>query len=103
VSSEETRDAFQDVSTSIVDAVHSVLEHTPPELVGDISESGLLLTGGGSLICGLDKLLEKQIGIGAHLAEDPITCVARGTAIALKNLENLPDGLLFIAKSKRQQ
>lgn len=103
ITSEETREAFSEFSESIVNAVHSVLENTPPELVGDISERGIILTGGGSLLNGLDKLLSQKIGIEVNVADDPITCVARGTGIALENIDSLPDGLLYIAKNKRSQ
>jgi rod shape-determining protein MreB and related proteins len=103
ITSEETREAFEDVSESIVDAVHSVLERTPPELVGDISENGIILTGGGSLVNGLDKLISKRTGIKARIADDPITCVARGTGIALENIDSLQDGLLYIARNKRER
>lgn len=103
LTSEETREAFTEFSESIVNAVHSVLETTPPELVGDISERGIILTGGGSLINGLDKLLSEKLGIAVHVADDPITCVARGTGIALEHIDSLPDGLLYIAKNKRRQ
>lgn len=103
ITSEETRKAFSEFSESIVNAVHSVLENTPPELVGDISERGIILTGGGSLINGLDMLLSHKIGIDVNVADDPITCVARGTGLALENIDSLPDGLLYIAKNKRNQ
>jgi rod shape-determining protein MreB len=103
ITSEETREAFHEVSTSVLDAIHSVLESTPPELIGDIAESGIILTGGGSCIYGMDKLVSKHTGIPAHLADDPVTCVARGTGAALENLDKIPDGLLYIAKNKREQ
>lgn len=103
ITSEETCEAFEDVSESVVEAVHSVLERTPPELIGDISENGIILTGGGSLIYGIDKLIAKHTGINARIADDPETCVARGTGIALENINNLSDGLLYIAKNKREQ
>lgn len=101
ITSEETREAFADVSQSIADAVHWVIERTPPELVGDIAENGIVLTGGGSLVWGLDKFIEQNTGIVAHIAEDPVTCVARGTGYALENIDQIPDGLLYIAKNKR--
>lgn len=103
VTSEETREAFSEIAAEIVEAVHSVLESTPPELIGDISESGIIMTGGGSLVNGLDLLLSKKLGINAQVADDPVTCVARGTGIALENIDSLPDGLLYISKNKRQQ
>lgn len=101
ITSDETIDAFYEVSESVVNAVHSVLESTPPELIGDIAENGMILTGGGSLICGLDKLLTEKTGIKCTIADDPETCVAKGSGAALDNLSNLPDGLLYIAKNQR--
>ena len=103
MTSEETREAFSDVSSDIIEAIHWVLEKTPPELVGDISEKGIILTGGGSLVYGLDKLISKFTGINAFIADDPVTCVARGTGIALENIHLLQDGLLYISKNKRSQ
>jgi rod shape-determining protein MreB len=69
-------------------AVLSVLEQTPPELYGDIVNEGIFLTGGGALMRGLDKRLTDKIGIQFHVADDPLHAVARGTGIALKNVEN---------------
>lgn len=91
VSSEEIRDALDEVASQIVDAVHYVLERTPPELVGDISESGIVMTGGGAMIAGLDKLLMEKTGIDVHLADDPLCCVAKGTGASLDNLHVLKD------------
>ena len=82
-------EALEEPATGIVEAVHSVLEKTPPELVGDISSNGMVLTGGGSLIQGLDKLLEKETGIKVNIAEDAISCVAVGTGKALENIDFL--------------
>jgi rod shape-determining protein MreB len=69
-------------------AVLSVLEQTPPELYSDIVNEGIYLTGGGALMRGLDKRLSDKIGIKFHVADDPLHAVARGTGIALKNVEN---------------
>ncbi len=91
VSSEEIRGALDEVAIQIVDAVHYVLERTPPELVGDISESGIVMTGGGAMINGLDKLLMEKTGIDVHLADDPLCCVAKGTGASLDNLHVLRD------------
>ena len=63
----------------IVDAVHSVLERTPPELAADIFDRGIVMTGGGSLLSGLDALIEEKTGITTMIAEDPLTAVAIGT------------------------
>ena len=83
VSSEEMLEALEECATQIVDAVHYVLEKTPPELVGDISTSGILLTGGGSLIYGLDKLISRETGLDVFVAEDAVYCVAKGTGMSL--------------------
>jgi rod shape-determining protein MreB len=68
-------------------AILSALEQTPPELYADIVRNGIFLTGGGALMRGLDKRLTAKIGITFHVAEDPLHAVARGTAIALKHIE----------------
>ncbi len=91
VSSEDVRDALDEVAIQIVDAVHSVLERTPPELVGDIAENGIVMTGGGAMIEGLDKLLMEKTGIHVYLADDPLSCVAKGTGASLDNLHVLRD------------
>ena len=91
VGSAEIRDALEEVSAQIVDAVHSVLERTPPELVGDISENGIVMTGGGSMIAGLDRLLSEKTGIKVYLAEDPLSCVVKGTGVSLDNIAVLRD------------
>lgn len=79
VTSEETEEALKETTSQIVEAVHSVLEKTPPELAADIADRGIVLTGGGSLIRGLDELIESKTGINTMVAEDPMTCVAVGT------------------------
>ena len=89
VSSKESFDALRDSVIQIADAVHSVLERTPPELSADISDKGILMTGGGSLLWGLDKLIEARTGIKVDIAEDAISCVAKGTGEALKSLKQL--------------
>ena len=79
VTSEETEEALREPAYQIVDAVHNVLERTPPELAADISDRGIVLTGGGSLIQGLEELIESKTGINTMPAEDPLTAVAIGT------------------------
>ena len=78
VTSEETEEALREPAYQIVDAVHNVLERTPPELAADISDRGIVLTGGGSLIQGLEELIESKTGINTMTAEDPLTAVAIG-------------------------
>jgi len=89
VSSKESLEALEDSVVQIADAVHSVLERTPPELSADISDKGILMTGGGSLLWGLDKLIEARTGIKVYIAEDAISCVVKGTGESLKSLKHL--------------
>jgi rod shape-determining protein MreB len=79
VTSEETRDALKEATLQILDAVHSVLERTPPELAADVVDRGIVMTGGGSLLDGLEELIEERTGINTMTAEDPMTAVAIGT------------------------
>ena len=79
----------------IVTAVKEVIEKTPPELVGDIYTNGITLTGGGSLLHGMDRLLEKQTKIHTALAEDPVNCVAIGTGKSFQYLDKLVDGFVI--------
>ena len=72
-------EALQEPALHIVDAVHSVLERTPPELAADIFDRGIVLTGGGSLLSGLDALIEEKTGINTMIAEEPLMAVAIGT------------------------
>ena len=87
VSSYEIMEALDEPVSAIIEAVHSVLEKTPPELASDIADRGIVLTGGGCLIYGLDKLISEKTGISVAIAEDAISCVALGTGEALNNIE----------------
>ena len=89
VHSSEMLEALLETAMLVVDAVHSVLERTPPELAADISDRGIYMTGGGCLIDGLDKLLQEKTGINDMSAQDAISCVALGTGKALDNLDVL--------------
>ena len=79
VTSEETEEALREATSQIVEAIHSVLEKTPPELAADIADRGIVLTGGGSLLRGLEDLIASKTGINTVTAEDPMTAVAIGT------------------------
>ncbi len=79
VTSEETEEALSEATTQIVEAIHGVLEQTPPELAADIADRGIVLTGGGSLLHGLEELISEKTGINTMTAEDPMTAVAIGT------------------------
>ena len=89
VTSEETEEALRETTSQIVEAVHSVLEKTPPELAADIADRGIVLTGGGSLLRGLEELIESRTGITTMTAADPMLCVAIGTG---KYVEFLSEG-----------
>jgi rod shape-determining protein MreB len=91
VSSEEMLEAMAEPVAAIADAVHSVLERTPPELSADISDRGIVMTGGGSLLNGMDKLISKRTGIPVYIAQDAISCVATGTGKALEHIDILED------------
>lgn len=92
ITADEMFEAFEEPAYSIVDAVKAVLEKTPPELVGDISEKGIVMTGGGSLVWGLDRLIARETGIHCEVADDTISCVAIGTGKSLDMLDILMDG-----------
>ena len=89
VTSDETEEALREATAQIVEAVHGVLEKTPPELAADIADRGIVLTGGGCLLQGLEELIEEKTGINTMTAEDPMTAVAIGTG---KFIEFLSDG-----------
>lgn len=89
VTSEEIMEALEEALHEICEAVHNVLERTPPELAADISNSGIVLTGGGALMYGIDKRIEDRTGIKVIVAEDPKSCVAIGTGKALNELDSL--------------
>ena len=87
VTSEEIREALQEPVGSICDAVTRTLERAEPELAADLVENGIVLAGGGALLRGLSTVIQNATGLGVRIADDPLTCVARGTAIYLENIE----------------
>ena len=101
VTSNEMLEAFDEVSSRIVEAIHSVLERTPPELVADISTNGIIMTGGGSLVYGFDKLIEEKTGIETHVADDAISCVAFGTGKSLDCISDMHDGTMKLSRRKK--
>ena len=92
VSTEDTYAALQECAEKILDGVHQVLEETPPELVADVSERGIYITGGGGLVWGLDKLISEKTGIPVMIAEDAQSCVAVGTGKALEHIDLFESG-----------
>lgn len=98
VTSAETREALAESVTAICDTIRSVLEATPPELAADIIEKGVIMTGGGSMLHGLDKVITAHTGVPAYLAEDPVSCVALGTGMALEHFQMQDDHLVVLRK-----
>lgn len=99
ITSVETREAMADPIALIVQCVKSVLESTPPELAADIMDRGIIMTGGGALLDGLDRLINEETGIPTYIAEDPLGCVALGTGKALDSLSRLEDSLTTLKKN----
>ena len=101
VNSTEMMEAFEEPVERILEAVHNVLERTPPELVADISINGIVMTGGGSLVDGFDKLITARTGIHTVVAEDAISCVAEGTGKSLDSLGDMQDGTVNLSRRRQ--
>ena len=101
VNSTEMMEAFEEPVERILEAVHGVLERTPPELVADISNNGIVMTGGGSLVDGFDRLIEARTGIHTMVAEDAISCVAEGTGKSLDSLNAMTDGTVNLSRRRQ--
>lgn len=96
----EMAEALEAPILAICDAVHNTLERTPPELAADISSRGIILTGGGALLNNLDKLIENKMGIPTYLADDSISCVAKGTGMSLDQLEILERSMVKTSRKR---
>ena len=103
ISSMEMPDALEEPITAIVESVCSVIERTPPELVGDILYNGIVMTGGGSLLYGLDRLIANVTGLKTRVADKPVACVAIGTGKALDNISVIPEGAINISRQRQQR
>ena len=90
----ELIEAFVDPMNRILESIHTVLERTPPSLVGDLDTNGIVMSGGGSLIYGMDRLIERSTGIRTSVVDDPISCAAYGAGKMLKNLDTMQDGMM---------
>ena len=101
VSSTEMMDAFEEPVERIMEAIHSVLERTPPELVADISTNGIVMTGGGSLIDGFDKLITSRTGIATSVADNAIACVAEGTGKSLDMITDMQEGTINLSRTRQ--
>jgi rod shape-determining protein MreB len=94
VDSDQIRQALSKSVMAIVDAVKMTIEETPPELVADIMDKGIILAGGGALLRGLDKLITLNTKMPVHLADDPLTCVVRGAGLVLEDIDELKEVLV---------
>lgn len=90
-------EAINELVDELLDGIKKVFEKTPPELVGDIKQNGIVLTGGGALLGGLDKLISKETGVPCYVADEPLKCVAKGTAASFSLSEELLDGFKRIS------
>lgn len=100
ISDTDLHEALLDEIMEIIMKIRAILEKTPPELVGDILVNGIMLTGGGALLGGLDRLIAREIGAPCHIAENPMECVARGVQNAFNYTEELLDGFKQISLYK---
>ena len=101
VSSAEMMEAFEEPTESILESIHAVLERTPPELVADVSTNGIMMTGGGSLISGFDKLITSRTGISTTVAENAIACVAEGTGRSLDMITDMQEGTINLSRRRQ--
>jgi rod shape-determining protein MreB len=95
VTTDEMVEALKEPADIIVEAIHSVFERTPPELSADISKRGIIMTGGGALLTGMDKLIQEQTGIPVYVASDPVSCVVLGAGKALENISVYSESALM--------
>lgn len=103
VSSEDMIEALSEPAERILETIHMVLERTPPELVTDVSENGIVLSGGGSLIWGFDKLVSSRTGMPAIVVDDALSCTAYGSGKMLQRLGDMQDGLINLARRKQMR
>ena len=101
VGSYEMIEALEEPLQMILESVKGLFERTPPELVADVSTNGIIMTGGGSLVSGFDKLVSARTGIHTVIAEDAISCVALGTGKSLESLNNMQDGTMNLSRRKQ--
>jgi rod shape-determining protein MreB len=101
VTSLELMESLEEVAQQILETIQSVLERTPPELASDLSANGIVMTGGGSLLWGFDKLIESRTGIPVRVAEDAISCVACGTGKSLDRIGQMRDGAMNLSRRRQ--
>ncbi len=103
ISASELIDVLKEPANLILEAVHAVLERTPPELIGDLADNGIIVSGGGSLVYGIDKLVEKSTGIHTMLVDDPIACSVHGAGKMLTRLDFMQDGMMNFLRNREMK
>jgi len=103
ISSNDMIEALEECTETILETIHVVLERTPPELVADISANGIVMSGGGSIIWGLDKLVTSRTGIEAVVVDDPLACAAYGAGKMLREIGSMEEGMINIARRKQMK
>ena len=103
LSSNDMIEALEEPLEKLLESIHMVLERTPPELVADISVNGIVMSGGCSLIWGLDKLITSRTGIEAVVVDDPLACAAYGAGKMLRELGNMQEGMINLARRKQMK
>lgn len=101
ITSTEMIEAMEEPLSQVMEAIHMVLERTPPELVGDVSQNGIVLSGGGCLLWGLDKVISERTGIETILVDDPLSCTVYGAGRLLQNLNDMNEGMINLARRRR--
>ena len=103
ISSVELVEAIAEPARDILETIHMVLERTPPELVSDVAQNGIVMAGGGSLIYGFDQLVEKDTGIRTTVVDDALSCAAFGSGKMLMNLNDMPEGMVNRARKRQMK
>ena len=101
ISSAEIVKALREPAQLILENVHAVLERTPPELIGDLGDNGIILSGGGAMIYGMDVLIERSTGIPTVIVDDPTSCAAYGAGRMLSRLDNMQDGRMNFLRRRQ--
>lgn len=103
ISSSELVPVLKEPAMYILESIHSVLERTPPELIGDLGENGIIMSGGGSLLYGMDRLIEKTTGIHTLTVDDPVACAAHGAGKMLPKLNLMQDGMMNFLRNREMK
>ena len=103
LNSDEMVEALAEPTETILETIHMVLERTPPELVADLAQNGIIMAGGGSLIYGFDQLVEKDTGIRTTVVDDALSCAAFGSGKMLMNLNDMQDGMVNLARKRQMK